>query len=284
VDLGLTGRVAVIGGGSSGIGLAIARELASEGADVAIAARDPDRLGAAVRELRAIARGQVLGARVDLRQDDEIRRWIDGVVAQTGRLDIAVANTGGPPLGYPTAFDVAGYRAAADTVLYPAIGVALAALRHLRKRGWGRLLFVTSETVVHPVGDLALSGIFRTGILRFAQGLVAELGASGITVNVLAPGYTRTPPLDRAAAVLAARRGTDVETEMRHMARHIPLGRVGAPEEFAAVAAFLASERAAFVHGTVQVVDGGACAAGATPDHSEFDRDAFLRANPEPTP
>lgn len=276
MDLGLTGRVAAIAGGSSGLGLAIARELAREGADVAICGRDPDRLATAVRELRAIARGQVLGARVDLQRNDEPRRWIDDAAARAGRLDIVVANSGGPPLGYPTAFDLAGYRAAADTVLYPAISVALAALPHLRARGWGRLLFIASETAVRPVGDLVLSGVFRSGILRFAQGLVAELAASGITVNVLAPAYIRTPPVERAAAGLAAQRGTDVETEVRRMVRHIPLGRIGALEEFAAVAAFLASERAAFVHGTVQLVDGGACAAGALPSHAEFDRDAFV--------
>lgn len=276
MDLGLTGRVAAIAGGSSGLGLAIARELAREGADVAICGRDPDRLATAVRDLRAIARGQVLGARVDLQRDDETRRWIDDTAARAGRLDIAVANSGGPPLGHPTAFDIAGYRAAADTVLYPAISVALAALPHLRARGWGRLLFIASETAVRPVGDLALSGVFRSGILRFAQGLVAELAASGITVNVLAPAYIRTPPVERAAAGLAAQRGTDVETEVRRMVRHIPLGRIGALDEFAAVAAFIASERAAFVHGTVQLVDGGACAAGALPSHAEFDRDAFV--------
>src|SRR5262249_28051043 len=110
MDLGLTGRGAAIAGGSSGLGLAIARELAREGADAAICARDPDRLATAVRELRAIARGQVLGARVDLQHDDETRRWIDGTAARAGRLDIVVANTGGPPLGHPTAFDIAGYR------------------------------------------------------------------------------------------------------------------------------------------------------------------------------
>ena len=276
MDLGLTGRVAAIAGGSSGLGLAIARELAREGADVAICGRDPDRLATAVRDLRAIARGQVLGARVDLQRDDEPRRWIDDAAARAGRLDIVVANSGGPPLGHPTAFDIAGYRAAADTVLYPAIGLALAALPHLRARGWGRLLFIASETAVRPVGDLALSGVFRCALLRFAQGLVAELAASGITVNLLAPAYIRTPPVERAAAGLAAQRGTDVETEVRRMVRHIPLGRIGTLEEFAAVAAFLASERAAFVHGTVQLVDGGACAAGALPSHGEFDRDAFV--------
>jgi len=275
VDLGLRDRVAVIAGGSGGLGLAVARELLREGADVAICARDPGRLAAAERELRALARGRVLAARVDVRDGAELRGWVDRVAAETGRLDIAVTNSGGPPIGYPTEFDVAAYRDAADTVLYPAIGLALAALPHLRARGWGRLLFIASETVVRPVADLTLSGVVRTGILRFAQGLVAELGASGVTVNVLAPAYLRTGPVERAAADLAARRGSDVETCVREMARHIPLGRIGHPEEFAALAAFLASERAGFITGTVQLVDGGACAAGGLPSHLGFTRDVF---------
>jgi len=275
VDLGLRDRVALVAGGSNGLGLAIARELAREGADVAICARDGERLAAAERELREVAHGAVLASRVDVRDHVEVRRWVDRVVAETGRLDIVVTNSGGPPIGYPTAFDVAAYRDAADTVLYPAIHLALTALPHLRARGWGRLLFIASETAVRPVGDLTLSGVMRTGILRFAQGLVAELGASGITVNVLAPAYLRTGPVERAAADLAARRGSDVETEVRAMARHIPLGRVGEPSELGALAAFLASDRAGFITGTVQLVDGGACAAGGLPNHEGFGRDVF---------
>ncbi|HTR55601.1 MAG TPA: SDR family oxidoreductase [Kofleriaceae bacterium] len=277
MDLGLTGRAALIAGGSSGLGLAIARELAREGADVLIGARDPDRLASAEHALRDIARGKVHASPVDLRDDRSVRRWVDGAIATMGQIDIVVTNSGGPPIGLPTDFDLDGYRSAADAVLYPAIGLALAALPHLRARGWGRLLFIASETVVRPVADLTLSGVARTGILRFAQGLVTELGASGITVNVLAPAYIHTRPVDRAAADLAAQHGTDLETEIRALAGHIPLRRVGTPEEFGAVAAFLASERASFVTGTVQLVDGGACAAGTLPNHLCFtNRNAFV--------
>jgi 3-oxoacyl-[acyl-carrier protein] reductase len=275
MDLGLRDRVALVAGGSGGLGLAIARELAREGARVAICGRDAGRLAGAERGLAELGRGGVLASRVDVRDDAQVRGWVERVVAETGRLDIVVTNSGGPPIGYPTAFDLAGYREAADTVLFPAVSLALAALPHLRARGWGRLLFIASETALRPIGDLTLSGVTRAGVLRFAQGLVAELGASGITVNVLAPAYLRTGPVERAAADLAARRGSDVETEVRGMARHIPLGRVGDPAELAAAAAFLASERAGFITGTVQLVDGGAGAAGGLPSHAGFSRDVF---------
>ena len=275
MDLGLRDKVALVAGGSGGLGLAIARELAREGARVAICGRDAERLARAERGLADLAPGRVLASRVDVRDDGQVRGWVERVVAETGRLDVVVTNSGGPPIGYPTAFDLAGYREAIDTVLCPAVSLALAALPHLRARGWGRLLFIASETALRPIGDLTLSGVTRAGILRFAQGLVAELGASAITVNVLAPAYLRTGPVERAAADLAARRGSDVETEVRGMARHIPLGRVGDPAELAAAVAFLASERAGFITGTVQLVDGGAGAAGGLPSHAGFSRDVF---------
>jgi 3-oxoacyl-[acyl-carrier protein] reductase len=275
MDLGLRDKVALVAGGSGGLGLAIASELAREGARVAICGRDAERLARAERVLAELAPGRVLASRVDVRDDAQVRGWVERVIAATGRLDIVVTNSGGPPIGYPMAFDLAAYREAADTVLFPAVSLALAALPHLRARGWGRLLFIASETALRPIGDLTLSGVTRAGILRFAQGLVGELGASGITVNVLAPAYLRTGPVERAAADLAARRGSDVETEVRGMARHIPLGRVGDPAELAAAAAFLASERAGFITGTVQLVDGGAGSAGGLPSHAGFSRDVF---------
>ena len=267
MDLGLHDRVALIAGGSAGLGYAIAHELVREGAHVAICGRNADRLAAAERNLRALGKGRVLSAQVDVRDDDAIRAWVDGVAAELGRLDIVVTNNGGPPSGPPLRFGIDAYRDATQTSLFPAIQLALAALPHLRARSWGRLLIIASETVMRTVKDYTLSGVARAGLVRFAQGLVAELGASGVTVNVLAPAYLRTGPVERLAAQLAPRYGGDHEASVRAQASHIPLGRVGDPAEFAALAAFLASDRAGFITGTVQLVDGGACAAGGLPDH-----------------
>lgn len=255
MELGLTNKVAIVAGGSSGLGLAIAEELAKEGAHVAIGARDSEKLARAEHRLKELTRGRVLATRVDLKSPDAVRHWVEEVAGRLGGPHIVVTNSGGPPPGPATSFGLDAYKEAVDSVLLPPISLALAALPYMKAARWGRLLFITSETVSRPVARFALSGFSRLGIVGFASALVQELGDCGITVNVLAPGYTRTPPVERTA-------GVDVEAGLRAMAAHIPLRRVGRPEELAAAATFLASERASFITGTVQLVDGGASVIG----------------------
>ncbi|MBB2915377.1 3-oxoacyl-[acyl-carrier protein] reductase [Streptosporangium becharense] len=274
MDLGLENKVALVAGGSSGLGLAAARELALEGAHVAIGARDPDRLAAAERDLKEVARGRVHTTGVDITDGAAARRWVDEVAADFGALHIVLISGGGPPVGTASRFEPAEYRAAVDAVLLPAVELALAALPHLRAAGWGRLLFVASETASVPIAPLALSGVTRAAIVRFAQSLAAEVGRDGITVNVLAPGTTRTPPVERAAAKLAG--DGDAEERLRAMGSHNALGRPARPEEFAAVAAFLAGERASYVTGGVHPVDGGAGVMGPELPHlTDVRKDTF---------
>ncbi|MBZ4414943.1 SDR family oxidoreductase [Myxococcus sp. RHSTA-1-4] len=256
MELGLANKVALIAGGSSGLGLAVAEELVKEGAHVAIGARDAEKLARAEKELRALSRGgKVLATAVDLRDHGAAKAWVEDVAGKLGGPHIVVTNSAGPPPGPATHFGIEAYQEALNGVLLPAINLALAALPYMKAAHWGRLLLITSETVVRPVARFALSGTARLGLVGFASALVQELGDCGVTVNVLAPGYTRTPPVERAA-------GADVEAGLRAMAAHIPLRRVGRAEEFAAAAAFLASERASFITGTVQLVDGGASVIG----------------------
>lgn len=264
MDLGLEHKVALVAGGSSGLGLAAARELAAEGAHVAIAARDRDRLASAERSIKEVARGRVSATSVDLTDRAAGRRWVDEVAADFGALHIVLIGGASPPIGTASRFEPAEYQAAVDAVLLPAISLALGALPHLRAAGWGRLLFIASETASVSVAPLVLSGVTRTGIVRFAQSLASEVGRDGITVNVLAPGTTRTPPVERAAAKLAgAGAGTsDVDKALTAMGEHSAVGRLGRPEEFAAAAAFLASECASFITGVVHLIDGGASVMG----------------------
>ncbi|HEX6754911.1 MAG TPA: SDR family oxidoreductase [Mycobacteriales bacterium] len=249
MDLGLRGRVALVAGGTSGLGLAAAVQLAAEGADVSVCGRDPDRLAAAVSTVDGAGKGRVLGTVADVRSDAGVAGWVERTVAELGGPHVVLSNAGGPPPGPVESFTVADHRDALEVALLPHVRIVLAALPHLRAAGWGRVLLVASETVRQPIPAYGLSAEARLGLLGFARSLVASLGPAGITVNVLAPGYHRTPGL--------VGQWSDVEAGLAEVARDIPLGRVGRPEDFGAVVAFLASEQAGFVSGTVLLVDGG---------------------------
>ena len=244
MDLGLSGRVALVAGGSSGLGFAIAAGLLAEGARVSIAARDRERLDDAVRRLSES--GEVHGQPVDVLDESAVNRWVDTVAERFGAIHVVVANAGGPPPGMATEFDLNAYRQAMELNLLSSIGLVQHALPHLKAAGWGRILFVTSSSVRQPIPNLALSNTARAGVVGYAKSLVAALGAGDITVNVLAPGRIRTPRLTQLP-------GFD-ETAL---AAEIPLGRIADPREFATVAVFLASTSASYVTGAVIPVDGG---------------------------
>ena len=241
MDLGLHDKVALIAGASSGLGLGIAYALAAEGATVSIGARDPQRLDEALASLPGDGH---LAQPVDVRDQQGVQAWVDRTVAERGALHIVVANAGGPPAGPATDFDLAAYRDAVELSLLSQIGLVQAALPHLQVAAWGRVLFVTSQFVKQPSPGLALSNTARVGVVGYAKSLVAALGAGDITVNVLAPGSHDTPRLRQLHGGEPSAEG-------------IPLGRVGRPEEFGAVAAFLASEQASYVTGSTIAVDGG---------------------------
>jgi 3-oxoacyl-[acyl-carrier protein] reductase len=253
MDLGLSGRVALVAAASSGLGLGVARALAGEGAHVSVCARDPERLARAHAELDALGPGRVLSTVVDVTDEVAVSGWVARTADELGALHVVVSNSPGLPHGPADAFGVAQYRQAVHTSLLPHVAITLAALPHLRSAGWGRILMVTSESVRQPIPTTALSATARLGVLGYAKSLVHTLGPAGVTVNVLAPGCHLTPAFD---GFLAAH-DHDREVALKQVASEIPVGRIGSPDDFGALAAFLASAQASFVTGSVLLVDGG---------------------------
>ena len=251
MDLGLTGRRALVLGSTGGLGLATATALAHEGARVVLCGRRGDR----ARELAA-GLPDAVGLAVDLTRDG-----VDGLVgeaeAAVGPLDVVVLNSGGPPPGGAADLRTDAVRAAVETLLLRQIELVAAVLPGMRQRGWGRILAIGSSGVQAPLPNLVLSNIARAGLAGYLKTLAGEVAADGVTVNMLLPGRFDT---DRSTAIDSAkaeREGTSFEEVREASQRAIPTGRYGEPAEFGAVAAFLCSGPASYVTGEQIRCDGG---------------------------
>src|SRR5229473_5746 len=257
MDLGLRGRVAIVAAASKGLGRAVAEELAREGAEVAICARSAENLASAASQIRAATGKEVFSEPLDVTNAARVAEFVAAVEKRFGRVDICVTNAGGPPS--KTFLDISPdeWRTAVELTLMSAVWFAREVLPRMRKNKWGRLITITSSAVKQPVEGLLLSNSIRAAVTGLARTLANEYGADGITVNNVCPGFTRTARLDNLAASISERTGAKPQEVFAGWEREIPAGRVGAPEEFAAVVTFLASERASYVNGTSIAVDGG---------------------------
>jgi NAD(P)-dependent dehydrogenase (short-subunit alcohol dehydrogenase family) len=251
MDLGLSGRRALVLGSSSGLGRAIASTLADEGARVVVAGRDVDRLQATEAEIGAA--GHVAG---DITENDVVDRLVAEAAGMLGGLDILIGNTGGGRPGgllEVTADDEdQGYR----RMLRPQLRAARAAIPHLRQGAPGRLVFITARSILEASPELALSSVFRSGVAAAARTLALEL-APDVLVNVVVPGQFDTGALERFQRQTAQIEGIDYEHVREDHRRAIPLGRYGTADELAAAVAFLCSSKASYITGTVLRVDGG---------------------------
>lgn len=256
MDLGLTGKVALVAASSRGLGRAVAEELAREGARLVLCARGEGALMETAATLRATG-AAVEGIAADVSRPADVARVVDAGVAAYGRIDILVTNSGGPPAGPFEAHDAEAWHEAVRQNLDSVVELTRAVLPGMKARRWGRIINVTSIAVKQPVDNLILSNSVRAAVTGFARTLANEVASFGITVNNVMPGYTRTQRVDELAARNAELRGTSPEAETSVWERQIPMGRLGRPEEFAAMVAFLASERASYTTGASIPVDGG---------------------------
>jgi len=258
MDLGLKHKVAMVGGASRGLGYAVARALAAEGAQVSIAARDAGAIRQAADALARETGSAVLPVAADLSRADAIARWHADTIARYGGVDLLFANTGGPPAGTALGFDDAAWQSAFELLLLSVIRTVRLVVPSMRARGGGAILVGTSSTVKEPFANLALSNVMRAGVTALVKTLASELAAERIRVNTLLPGRIATDRLTYLDEANAKKAGITVEEQRQRALATIPIGRYGEPDEFGALVAFLASAQAAYLTGTTIQVDGGA--------------------------
>jgi 3-oxoacyl-[acyl-carrier protein] reductase len=250
------GRVALVCAASKGLGRAAAEALARDGLQVAICARGAQALRETAAAITA-AGGRVLAIEADLRRAEDVTRAVETTVRTFGGLDVLVTNTGGPPSGPFLSIDEAVWADAIDSLLLSVVRLCRAAIPHLQARGGGRIINVTSISVKQPIEGLVLSNALRAAVTALAKTLAVELAPHNILVNCVAPGYTRTDRVAELSQQAAVRQGTTADEVDRRIVGQIPMGRMGLPDEFAAVVAFLASTAASYVTGAAIPVDGG---------------------------
>jgi 3-oxoacyl-[acyl-carrier protein] reductase len=257
MDLGLTGRVAIIAAASKGLGRAVAQELAREGAHIAICARTAVTLAQTSADIQETTGREVFHQALDVADSVAVAAFVAAVEARFSRVDICVTNSGGPPSNSFRNTQPEEWRAAIDQLLMSTVNFAREVLPRMQKNKWGRLITITSSAVKQPVDGLLLSNSIRAAVTGLARTLANEYASDGITVNNVCPGFTRTARLDNLASSISSRTGARPQEVFAGWEREIPAGRLGTPEEFAGVVAFLASERASYVNGTSIAVDGG---------------------------
>lgn len=257
MDLGISGKKALVTGASQGIGLAVAQGLASEGVNVAICARSQERLGSAATQIEIQSGRKVVALPGDLAQAGLPARLVIRAAEELGGLDILVTNAGAPPFGGFEKWGEAQWRDAFELNCLACLMLMKAALPKMQQQGWGRIIHLVSRSVKEPIEMLALSGGVRACLANVAKAVSKDVFKAGVTINTVAMGWTKTPAILNHLEAKAAQTGrTEAQVETEYTS-DLPRGRMNAPEEIADLVAFLSSERARAITGTLTTVDGG---------------------------
>jgi len=257
MDLGLKDRVAIVAASSQGLGKAVALGLAREGARVALCARTESTLHKTAEEIRTETAIDVFVRALDVTSHEQVRSFVADVKQHFGRVDICVANAGGPPSKSFADTTDEDWQRTSELNLLSTVYLAKETLPLMQARRWGRFIAITSVSVKQPIDGLILSNAVRSGVSGLVKSLANEYGPYNVLVNSACPGYTATARLLDLREALAKRDGVPPEEIEARWARQSPLGRVGQPDEFANVVVFLASERASYITGAAIAVDGG---------------------------
>src|SRR3989454_12853833 len=257
MDLELKGKVAIVGGGSKGLGRACADVLAQEGMKVAICSRSKADLDGAAKEIQGASGGEVLSFAGDLDKHETVRDLIAATVERFGRIDVMINNSGGPPLARAHNATEEQWATAVQRSLLFFARMSREAVPHLKKQGGGRIINILASTVYQPIPNLALSGATRMGVVAFAKSLADEVGRDGILVNNVCPGSILSERMLSNVTARAREVGISVEAGLAQRAAETAVGRIGEPKEMAYLVAFLASSRSSYITGTTMLVDGG---------------------------
>ena len=253
MDLGLTGKVALVAGASRGLGFGVAQALAREGALVSIASRDE----AAIQSAASVIGRDVLATALDVRSDNGIQQWTQATIKRFGGIDLLFTNSGGPPAGPAISFDDAMWQDAVNLLLFSTLRMVRAAVPSMQSRGGGAILMSTSSSVKEPIPNLGLSTVLRAAVSALAKTLSLELAPSRIRVNQIIPGRIDTDRVRHLDEINAKRQNITTDQAKSRAESAIPMGRYGDSEEFGRVAAFLLSNATAYVTGATLQVDGG---------------------------
>jgi 3-oxoacyl-[acyl-carrier protein] reductase len=260
MDLGISGRVAMVAAASKGIGKAIALALAEEGCRVSICARSQENLATARHDLEAlIGPNEVLTVPADVSRAEDLENWVKRTVDRFGTIDILVTNTGGPPAARFMELSDDQWESGFQSTLMNVVRLCKLTIPVLQEKGWGRIIHVTSLVAKQPSDDLTISTTLRTGISALTRTMANQLARDGILVNAVLPGNTLTDRQTHLANIRAQAQGITTEEAMKRSASAIPLGRMAEPREIADAVVYLASERASYITGVSLLVDGGVC-------------------------
>ncbi len=257
MNFGLTGKVALVGAASKGLGYASALGLAREGANVAICSRTESDIRLAANRIKEATGIDALPLVADVTKSEDLSRIVAQTIERFGSLDVLVANSGGPPAGTFESLGEDQWQSALDSTLFSTTRLVRAALPGMKSAGWGRIIVITSTTVRQPIAGLLLSNTIRAGIMGLCKSLANEYAAHGITVNNVAPGSFDTDRLKHLHEITAQKNDVTFAEARKQAEVKIPLGRLGRPEELANAVVFLASEAASYITGQTWLVDGG---------------------------
>ncbi|MBI2683573.1 MAG: SDR family oxidoreductase [Acidobacteriales bacterium] len=257
MNTGLKNKVVIIAGASQGMGRAAAEAFAAEGAKIAIFARNQAVLKEAAQSIEKKHGAEVLAEAIDVTDQERVRKFVAAVAGRFGRVDVTVANAGGPPARNFAGSSIEDWRKAFELNFLSVVFLAKEVLPLMQKNKWGRFITITSTSVRQPIPDLILSSAIRPAVVGLVKSLAIEFGRDNITVNNVGPGYTTTERLNELAGSRAKAAGISEQQIFERWAADVPLQRLGKPEEIADAIVWLASERASYVTGQTLLVDGG---------------------------